>query len=492
MLEQTLGSETVLEAVKRNEADLAALRIAPGEPSAAAHPCHPADHAASASSAVSPPQVCHLCARSVRLSVVGRLVPSCLSLRAPRSFPSMLSRDSALVQTPTVITPLAPPPKWQARGSAQLGALVASPAKAGHAAAPLRAGIGRRSVTARTSSARRDSGSARATSEVFGDFRRSAAAGQHRPSLGLGTFGSQRSAPELAPRAEPPHPEQRATCTAASSSSPPEARLGASPRGVRPPLPNGHAAAHPPQVPVQSAVELRRALSGCRDMSGEPLEEAVAAALQLPTPQQRVILSDALPQRSRTGGAVRGAPAGNRSHSAFFSTRPTATSTSGNFASLVVGTADRSLRSPSSSSVGSQQASCAAGGSSSGKQSTPGGLTTQSMPAELAAELGVGTASLPSPNGSTDFSSADFTALLASGTAGIAAIPRSGRAALNERDFSTDGGTSPQAGIHRLRRASHAEDPAGARGREALKATKQQMQLFEEFSVGRLPAAQGR
>ena len=412
----------------------------------------------------------------------------------------MLSYDSALMQTPTEITPLAPPPKWQARGSAQLGALVASPAKGGHAAAPPRAGVGRRSVTARTSSARRDSGTARATTEIFGEFRRSAAAGQHRSSLGLGTFGSQRSAPELAQRAEPQQPEQSATGTAASSSSPPEAQMGASPRGVRPPLPNGHAAAHPPQVPVQSAVELRRALSGCGGVSGEPLEEAVAAALQPSTPQRRVILSDALPQRSRTGGAVRGAPAGSRSLSAYLGTRPAATSTSGlrsagtsgNFASLVVGTADRSLRSPSGSSVGSQQGSCAAGGSSSGKRSAPGGLTTQSMPAALAAELGLGTASLPSPNGSTDFSSADFAALLASGTAGIAAIPRSGRAALNERDFSSDGGTSPQSGIHRLGRASHAEGPAAARDREALEATKQQMQLFEEFSVGRLPAAQGR
>ncbi len=34
------------------------------------------------------------------------------------------------MQTPAaVMTPLPPPPKWAARGSAQLGALVASPAK---------------------------------------------------------------------------------------------------------------------------------------------------------------------------------------------------------------------------------------------------------------------------------------------------------------------------------------------------------------------------
>lgn len=90
------------------------------------------------------------------------------------------------LQTPTVMTPLPPPPKWQARGSAQLGALLASPAAAKAAPPPVqRPSVGRRSVQARSTmgSMRRDSSSGRgAALDMSGDFRRSSeTAASQRP-----------------------------------------------------------------------------------------------------------------------------------------------------------------------------------------------------------------------------------------------------------------------------------------------------------------------
>lgn len=65
----------------------------------------------------------------------------------------------ALLQTPVVLTPLPPPPKWAARGSSsQLGSLVASPQGRAAAVAAGPAGqrptIARRSVHGRTSTRR--------------------------------------------------------------------------------------------------------------------------------------------------------------------------------------------------------------------------------------------------------------------------------------------------------------------------------------------------
>jgi hypothetical protein len=131
--------------------------------------------------------------------------------------------------------------------------------------------------------------------------------------------------------------------------------------------------------------------------------------------------------------------------------------------------------------------------------------------------------SLPSPDGSNELSSVDFAALLASGTAGIRAIPNAGssidsslpaRRPLDADAFSNGGdpaqeqrlnsaaaavrrvasgglgsgvmqspagaGSSTQHSSERSS-AGQAEQDATARGKTAMQHTKQQMALFEEF-----------
>jgi hypothetical protein len=138
--------------------------------------------------------------------------------------------------------------------------------------------------------------------------------------------------------------------------------------------------------------------------------------------------------------------------------------------------------------------------------------------------------SLPSPDGSNELSSGDFAALLASGTAGIRAIPAAGSAVVPpsparqplDADAFTNGGdpmheqrlNSAAAAVRRVASggagsgvtqgpagvsgspqhssegapAGQAQQDATARGRSAMQRTKQQMALFEEFGNLRPPS----
>jgi hypothetical protein len=137
--------------------------------------------------------------------------------------------------------------------------------------------------------------------------------------------------------------------------------------------------------------------------------------------------------------------------------------------------------------------------------------------------------SLPSPDGSNELSSGDFAALLASGTAGIRAIPAASSVVVPpsparqplDADAFTNGGdpmheqrlNSAAAAVRRVASggvgsgvmqgpgvsgspqhssegapAGRAQQDATARGRSAMQRTKQQMALFEEFGNLRPPS----